>query len=91
MGFFSRFEDRAEGMIEGSSGRGGIEPVKLAKRAAKEMEREKMVGVGHEYAPTLYNVLVSPAAASCSTARRSSASSWTTASNAESSISSPRA
>ena len=47
-------------MIEGSSGRGGIEPVKLAKRAAKEMEREKMVGVGHEYAPTLYNVLVSP-------------------------------
>ena len=60
MGFFSRFEDRAEGMIEGSSGRGGIEPVKLAKRAAKEMEREKMVGVGHEYAPTLYNVLVSP-------------------------------
>ena len=37
MGFFSRFEDRAEGMIEGSSGRGGIEPVKLAKRAAKEM------------------------------------------------------
>ena len=47
-------------MIEGSSGRGGIEPVKLAKRAAKEMEREKMVGVGHEHAPTLYNVLVSP-------------------------------
>lgn len=60
MGFFSRFEDRAEGMIEGSSGRGGIEPVKLAKRAAREMEREKMVSVGHEYAPTLYNVLVSP-------------------------------
>lgn len=47
-------------MIEGSSGRGGIEPVKLAKRAAREMEREKMVSVGHEYAPTLYNVLVSP-------------------------------
>lgn len=60
MGFFSRFEDRAEGMIEGSSGRGSIEPVKLAKRAAREMEREKMVSVGHEYAPTLYNVLVSP-------------------------------
>lgn len=47
-------------MIEGSSGRGGIEPVKLAKRAAREMEHEKMVSVGHEYAPTLYNVLVSP-------------------------------
>lgn len=59
MGLFSRFEDKAEDVIEGA-GRGGIEPVKLAKRAAKEMQREKMIGVGHEYAPTLYNVLVSP-------------------------------
>ena len=63
MGLFSRFESKAEDVIEdsGSSGRGGIEPVKLAKRACKEMEREKMVGVGHEYAPTLYNILVSTA------------------------------
>jgi hypothetical protein len=62
MGMFSRFENKAEDVIEGSGGRGrgGIEPVKLAKRACKEMEREKMVGVGHEYAPTLYNILVSP-------------------------------
>ena len=59
MGLFSRFEDKAEDVIEGA-GRGGIEPVKLAKRAAKEMQREKMIGVGHEYAPTLFNVLVSP-------------------------------
>ena len=61
MGLFSRFEDKAEDLIEGSgsSKNGGIEPVKLAKRAYKEMQREKMVGVGHEYAPTLYNVLVS--------------------------------
>ncbi|MGN0072934.1 MAG: FhaA domain-containing protein [Coriobacteriales bacterium] len=59
MGLFSRFEDKAEDVIEGGA-RGGIEPVKLAKRAAKEMQREKMIGVGHEYAPTLYNVLVSP-------------------------------
>lgn len=62
MGLFSRFESKAEDVIEGGAGassRGGIEPVKLAKRAYKEMEREKMVGVGHEYAPTLYNVLVS--------------------------------
>lgn len=61
MGLFSRFESKAEDMIEGgmSSGQGGIEPVKLAKRACKEMEREKMVGVGNEYAPTLYNILVS--------------------------------
>lgn len=62
MGLFSRFESKAEDLVEGSvaSARGGIEPVKLAKRACKAMEREKMVGVGHEYAPTLYNVLVSP-------------------------------
>ncbi len=59
MGLFSRFEDRAENIIEGSGKNGGIEPVKLAKRACKEMEREKMVGVGHEYAPTLYNILLS--------------------------------
>lgn len=62
MGLFSRFESKAEDMIEGGAGmsaHGGIEPVKLAKRACKEMEREKMVGVGHEYAPTLYNILVS--------------------------------
>ena len=62
MGLFSRFEDKAESVIEGgaSRGKGGIEPVKIAKRAVKEMQREKMVGIGHEYAPTLYNVLVSP-------------------------------
>lgn len=60
MGLFSRFENKAEDVIEGSGGRGGIEPVKLAKRAYKEMQREKMVGVGNEYAPTLYNVLLSP-------------------------------
>ena len=58
MGLFSRFEDKAEDVFEGSA-HGGLEPVKIAKRAAKEMQREKMVGVGHEYAPTLYNVLVS--------------------------------
>lgn len=62
MGIFSRFENKAEDVIEGSGGRGrgGIEPVKLAKRACKEMEHEKMIGVGYEYAPTLYNILVSP-------------------------------
>lgn len=61
MGIFSRFENKAEDVIEGSGsrGRGGIEPVKLAKRACKEMEHEKMIGIGHEYAPTLYNILVS--------------------------------
>ena len=60
MGFFTKFEDKAESFFERSSGKGGIEPVKIARRAGKEMQREKMVGVGHEYAPTLYNVLLSP-------------------------------
>lgn len=62
MGLFSKFEDKAEDIIEGGGSKGskgGIEPVKIAKRAGKEMQREKMIGVGHEYAPTLYNVLVS--------------------------------
>ena len=101
MGMFSRFENKAEDFIEGSGGRGrgGIEPVKLAKRASKEMEREKMVGVGHEYAPTLYNILLSPeksrptsrakesSAGLYSIAHRSFASSSTKASSAASSIS----
>lgn len=53
MGIFSRFENKAEDVIEGSGGRGrgGIEPVKLAKRACKEMEHEKMIGVGTSMRP----------------------------------------
>ncbi len=63
MGFISRFENKAENIVEGGGrrGKGGIEPVKICKRAAKEMQREKLVGAGAEYAPTLYTVLLGPA------------------------------
>jgi len=37
-----------------------ISPVQIAKKAEKQMRREKMVGAGKEYAPTLYTVLVNP-------------------------------
>lgn len=37
-----------------------ISPVQIAKKAEKQMRREKMVGAGKEFAPTLYTVLVNP-------------------------------
>ena len=33
-------------------------PVQIAKKAEKQMRREKMAGAGKQYAPTLYTVLV---------------------------------
>ncbi|MCQ5071838.1 FhaA domain-containing protein, partial [Adlercreutzia sp. DFI.6.23] len=35
-----------------------LSPVQIAKKAEKQMRREKMVGAGKQYAPTLYTVLV---------------------------------
>lgn len=35
-------------------------PVQITKKAEKQMRREKTVGAGKEYAPTLYTVLVNP-------------------------------
>jgi hypothetical protein len=46
--------DRAAGAVF----RGPIEPAQIAKRAEKQMNREKLVGAGKQYAPTLYTVLV---------------------------------
>lgn len=63
MGFFSRFEGRVEDTFEGAAdkmSRSPISPVQIAKRAEKEMRRNKMVGAGRQYAPTLYTVLVNP-------------------------------
>ena len=37
-----------------------ISPVQIAKKAERAMRREKMVGAGKQYAPTLYTVLVNP-------------------------------
>ena len=63
MGFFSRFERKMEDGLEGAADKlidAPISPVQISKRAEKAMRREKMVGAGREYAPTLYTVLVNP-------------------------------
>ena len=63
MGFFSRFEDKMEDTLEGTAEKmsnAPVSPVQIAKKAEKEMRREKMVGAGKQYAPTLYTVLVNP-------------------------------
>ena len=61
MGFLSRFEGKMEDTMEGAAGRmsdAPISPVQISKKAEKAMRREKMVGNGKQYAPTLYTVLV---------------------------------
>lgn len=63
MGFLSRFENKVEDTFEGAAGKmfdAPISPVQIAKKAEKQMRREKMVGAGKQYAPTLYTVLVNP-------------------------------
>ena len=63
MGFRSRFEGRMEDTFEGAADKtldAPISPVQIAKKAEKQMRREKMVGAGKQYAPTLYTVLVNP-------------------------------
>lgn len=62
MGFLSRFEGKMEDTVEGAAEKMGgspLSPVQIAKKAEKQMRREKMVGAGKQYAPTLYTVLVS--------------------------------
>ena len=63
MGFLSRFEGRMVDTFEGAADKmfdAPISPVQIAKKAEKQMRREKMVGAGKQYAPTLYTVLVNP-------------------------------
>ncbi len=63
MGFLSKFEGKMEDTLEGAADRmvnSPISPVQIAKKAEKKMRREKMVGAGRQYAPTLYTVLVNP-------------------------------
>lgn len=63
MGFLSRFEGKMEDAFEGVVDKmidAPISPVQIAKKAEKQMRREKMVGAGKQYAPTLYTVLVNP-------------------------------
>ena len=61
MGFFSKVEGKMEDTVEGAADRMAgtpLSPVQIAKKAEKQMRREKMVGAGKQYAPTLYTVLV---------------------------------
>ena len=63
MGFLSRVEGKMEDTVDGAADRmanAPISPVQIAKKAEKQMRREKMVGAGKQYAPTLYTVLVNP-------------------------------
>jgi hypothetical protein len=59
----SDFEDRIGRAVEGGFARvfrSPVQPAELAKAVAKEVERGRKVGVGKVYAPTLYNILLSP-------------------------------
>lgn len=63
MGLFSKFERRVEDGFDEMGDKffdAPISPVQIAKKAEKQMRREKMVGAGKEFAPTLYTVLVNP-------------------------------
>lgn len=63
MGFLQKFEGKMEDTVEGmasSLGGSSLSPVQITKKAEKQMRREKIVGAGVQYAPTLYTVLVSP-------------------------------
>jgi len=61
---FSRFENGVENVVDTAAGtvfKSPIEPAQVAKKAEKQMKRNRLVGAGRQYAPTLYNVLVSGA------------------------------
>lgn len=63
MGIFSRLERGMENGLEGAADRmfdAPISPVQISKKAERAMKREKMVGAGRQYAPTLYTILVNP-------------------------------
>lgn len=62
MGLLSRFEGKMEDTVEGAAeivGGSSLSPVQITKKAEKQMRREKIVGAGKQYAPTLYTILVS--------------------------------
>jgi pSer/pThr/pTyr-binding forkhead associated (FHA) protein len=59
----SDFEDRIGRGVEGVFAgvfRSPVQPAELARAVAKEMDRRRVVGIGKVYAPTLYNILLSP-------------------------------
>ncbi len=61
MGIFSKFEGKVDDAFDGISSsvfKSPIEPTQIAKKCEKQMHRNKLVGKGVQYAPTLYTVLV---------------------------------
>lgn len=63
MSILSDFEDRIGRGVEGVFAgvfRSPVQPAELARAVAKEMDRRRVVGIGKMYAPTLYNILLSP-------------------------------
>ena len=61
MGIFSKFEGKVDDAFDGMASsvfKSPIEPTQIAKRCEKQMHRNKLVGKGVQYAPTLYTVLV---------------------------------
>ena len=63
MSLLSDFEDRVGRAVEGGFARvfrSPVQPAEIAKAAAKEADRRRKVGPGKIWAPTLYNVLLSP-------------------------------
>lgn len=61
MGIFSKFEGKVDDALDGMAGsvfKSPIEPTQIAKKCEKQMHRNKLVGKGVQYAPTLYTVLV---------------------------------
>jgi hypothetical protein len=63
MDALARFEDALEEALESSFTRvmrSQIQPVELAKRLARAMERERTVGPGEVWAPNQYEVRLSP-------------------------------
>lgn len=63
MSILSNFEDHVAALFEGAAGwlfRSPVEPVQIARAAEREMVKNKLVGPGRTYAPTLFTVLLSP-------------------------------
>ena len=63
MSLLSDFEDRVGRTVEDGFARmfrSPVQPAEIAKAAGKEADRRRKVGPGKVWAPTLYNVLLSP-------------------------------
>lgn len=61
MGFARRLEDFFEKYIEGffnARFSGGLQPVEIAKRLAREMESDRTVGISQVYVPNQYEVFL---------------------------------